>query len=229
MQKIAFIFDMDGTIIDSMPTHVHSWIQALGEFGHQITADELHRNNWGNVYDVVRSIMGAELEQEQVRRIAERKEIIFRETFKPEMRLIIGLNAFLKDTEDHGIPIALATNAGWDNINFLLDGLSIRKHFQIIVSGADVQNAKPHPEMFILAASRLKTPESACIVFEDSANGVEAADAAGMHVILVKTFPRAQPYDNHPSIIWKIRDFREIGVEELVRYVNESASGIQDQ
>jgi beta-phosphoglucomutase family hydrolase len=222
MQEIAFIFDMDGTIVDSMPTHVHSWIQALGEYGHHTTADDLHRNNWGNVYDVVRSIMGAELEQEQVTRIAERKETIFRETFKPEMRLIPGLNSFLTDTEHHGIPMALATNAGWDNINFVLDGLSIRKYFQTIVSGVDVQNAKPHPEMFVLAASRLNTPESACIVFEDSANGVQAASAAGMQVILVKTFSRAQPYDNHPSIILKIQDFREIGVEELVSHVKES-------
>ena len=216
MNRKAFIFDMDGTIIDSMPTHVLSWIQALSEFGKTVTAEQLHKNNWGNVYDVVRSIMGDDLSEDQVKKVAVRKEELFRETYRSDLRLIDGLYAFLTDASKVGIPMALATNAGWDNINYVLDGIGIRDYFTTVISGIDVKRAKPNPEMFLKAACGLCVDPGNSIVFEDSANGVEAADAAGMRIVLVKTFHKPQSYDSHPSIIKTIHDYHEIMVEEIL-------------
>jgi len=216
MNRKAFIFDMDGTIIDSMPTHVTSWARALGEFGHTTSTEELHKNNWGNVYDVVRSILGDDLSDDQVSQIAVRKEELFRETYRSDLRLIDGLDTFLNDVKRVGIPMALATNAGWDNINYVLDGLGIGNYFNTIISGMDVDRAKPDPEMFLKAACGLGVDPANCIVFEDSANGIEAADAAGMRIVLVKTFHKPQFYDSHPSIVRTIRDYHEISVEELL-------------
>ena len=215
MNRRAFIFDMDGTIIDSMPTHVLSWIQALDEFGHKTSTEELHKNNWGNVYDVVRSIMGDDLSDDQVAQIAIRKEELFRETYRSDLRLIDGLDTFLDDAKRAGILMALATNAGWDNISYVLDGLGIGAYFDTVISGMDVNRAKPDPEMFLKAACGLKMEPTNCIVFEDSANGITAASAAGMRIVLVKTFHKSQFYDSHPSIIRTIRDYREIEVDEL--------------
>lgn len=222
MNNTAFIFDMDGTIIDSMPTHVDSWIQALTEFGHAITVEELHKNNLGNVYDVVRSILGDHLSDDDVVRIAARKEIIFREKYKPMMKLLEGLDSFLSQTRRLGIPTALATNADWDNIDYVVDGLNIRDCFDVIIGGMDVQRAKPDPEMFLLAAERLNVNPNNCIAFEDSANGVMAAQAAGMQTVLVKTFHKAQAYDQNPAVIKIITDFRDLQPEDLLEELLKS-------
>ena len=216
MNNTAFIFDMDGTIIDSMPTHVDSWIQALTEFGHAITVKELHKNNLGNVYDVVRSILGDHLSDDDVERIAARKEIIFRKKYKPMMEPVEGLDSFLSQTRRLVIPTALATNAGWDNIDYVVDGLNIRDCFDVIIGGMDVQRAKPDPEMFLLAAERLNVNPNNCIAFEDSANGVMAAEAAGMQTVLVKTFHKEQAYDQNPAVIKIITDFRDMQPEDLM-------------
>ena len=212
----AFIFDMDGTIIDSMPTHVESWISALSEVGHQLSMEELHKNNLGNVYDVVRRILGDHLTDEQVGQIAERKEILFRRKFLNRRVLVAGLELFLDRSQQLQVPMALATNAGMDNINYILDGLSIRDYFSVIVSGFDVQRAKPDPEMFLKAGELLGFPPEDCIVFEDSANGVKAAQAAGMRVVLVKTFRKPQAYDRNPAVIRSITNYNEITPEELI-------------
>lgn len=216
MSTTAFIFDMDGTIIDSMPTHVESWISALSEVGHQLSVEELHKNNLGNVYDVVRRILGDHLTDEQVDQIAERKEILFRRNFLDRRELVAGLESFLDRSQQFQVPMALATNAGMDNINYILDGLSIRDYFSVIVSGFDVQRAKPDPEMFLKAGELLGFPPEDCIVFEDSANGVKAAQAAGMRVVLVKTFRKPQAYDRNPAVIRTITNYNEITPEELI-------------
>jgi len=208
---------MDGTIVDSMPTHVESWISALEEFGHQLSVEELHKNNLGNVYDVVRRILGDHLTDEQVDRVAERKEILFRENFISRLEPVAGLESFLEHARQLKIPMALATNAGTDNIDYILDGLQIRDYFNVVLSGFDVQSAKPDPEMFLRASAMLEYPPEACIVFEDSENGVKAAQAAGMRVVLVKTFPKAQNYDHNPAVIKIIKDYYEVDPEDLMR------------
>jgi beta-phosphoglucomutase len=73
------------------------------------------------------------------------------------------------------------------NVDFVLDNLKIRDYFKAVVSGVDVDESKPHPEVFLKAARGLGVKPSSCIVFEDAPKGVEAAANAGIDCVVVTT------------------------------------------
>jgi beta-phosphoglucomutase-like phosphatase (HAD superfamily) len=81
----------------------------------------------------------------------------------------------------------LATNAEPENVDFVLGTADLRHYFQVVIDGRQVQNAKPDPEIYLLAAEQLNVPARDCIVFEDSLPGLEAARAAGMRIVGVTT------------------------------------------
>ena len=206
----AFIFDMDGTIVDSMPFHMQSWLQTLAERGIHISAEELERANRGTIDEVIRRIIGDHLSDAQVDKIADRKEALYREIYRPHRRPVGGLEAFLEAAKRLRIPTALATNAGDENIDFVLDGLGVRSNFQVVVSAKDVRLGKPDPEIYQLAAAQLGIPPERCIVFEDSRSGIEAARRAGMKVVAITTSLDANELNRDPTVIQVIEDYTAI-------------------
>jgi beta-phosphoglucomutase len=209
--QIAFIFDMDGTIIDSMPFHILSWLRLFAELGIHITADEIRRNNRGTIGEVLRRIMGSHLSDAKVAALGGQKEALFRELYRPHLALIAGLEPFLDEAKRLGIPMALATSAGRDNIAFVLDGLAIRSYFDAVVGGDDVEKGKPDPEVLLTAAAMLKMPPERCVVFEDSLSGIEAAHRAGMTVVAITTTLDAQDLRGLSSVVAHvIEDYRSL-------------------
>jgi beta-phosphoglucomutase len=91
--------------------------------------------------------------------------------------------------------MALATNGEPENVDFVLDRAGLRPYFRAVVNGQQVRHPKPHPEIYRRAAELLDTDAANCIVFEDSASGVEAARAAGMRIVLLCT-----THDNLPGV-----------------------------
>jgi beta-phosphoglucomutase family hydrolase len=184
---LALIFDMDGVVIDSNPLHRESWVEFNRRHG-VVTTEEMLARMYGRRNDeIVRDFFGDSLSSEEVAARGAAKEELYRQMLEGRLEeaLTPGVRPFLQ--EYSGAPKALATNAEPANVNFLLDRAVLRQYFEVVVSGDQVQNPKPHPEIYLKAADLLDVPPANCIVFEDSHVGVEAALAAGMTVVGVCT------------------------------------------
>lgn len=201
---------MDGTIIDNMPYHKQAWLRTLAELDVHINIDELERYNRGTIFEIIRLIFGNHLSDSQVIDIADRKEALYRESFLPHLRPIDGFETFLDQAKLLGIPMALATNAGEKNIDFVMDRLGVRSYFNTIVGERDIQHGKPDPEIFLIAAQNLNTPSEGCIVFEDSHAGFEAAYRAGMKIVAITTSLLAVELSGLPGITCAITDYTVI-------------------
>ncbi|TAD85487.1 MAG: HAD family phosphatase [Bacteroidetes bacterium] len=191
----AVIFDMDGTLIDSMPYHTKSWHQFFKQKGVDVSPQDLKEKGHGTLFDIMPRFFGSHISKDESYRLAMEKEAIYREMYAPAMAPIEGLIEWLDTLKANGLKIALGTAADFTNTNFVLDTLQIRKYFDVIVTSDIVPEGKPSPAVFNYAATQLGTNQSNCLVFEDTYIGVKAAKAAGMKVAVITT--------THPHHEWE--------------------------
>ena len=184
---LALIFDMDGVIVDSNPLHREAWTKFNRRYGLETTDAMLERMYGRRNDQIVRDFFGGGLAPEEVAARGAAKEELYRElaSGRIEEILVPGLRPFLDRYRD--APLAVASNAEPENVNFLLDRAGLRSYFRAVVDGQQVIHPKPHPEIYLRAAELLNIAPSNCVVFEDSLTGITAARAAGMRVIGVRT------------------------------------------
>lgn len=190
---LAIILDMDGVIIDSNPAHREAWRIYNRRFGIE-TDEAMHQRMYGKRNDeIVRDFFGPHLTPEEVFAHGAAKERLYRELMADRVSgcLVPGVREFLE--RHRTAPLALATNAEPANVEFLLDSVDLRRYFRVVVDGHQVGKPKPHPEIYLRAAHLLDIAARDCIVFEDSLAGLEAARAAGMRTVGVKTTHAAMP------------------------------------
>lgn len=187
MPEPAFILDMDGVIIDSNPVHLEVWLRYVRRFGIETDGDVAQRIYGRRNDEIVCDFFGPRVTPEEVRAHGAAKERVYREVVgaRVEEFLVPGVREFL---ERHArSPIGLATNAEAANVEFLLEAARLRPYFRAVVDGNQVFHPKPHPEIYLKTADLLGAHPSDCVVFEDSFSGVQAARAAGMRVVGVRT------------------------------------------
>ncbi|MFB3825349.1 MAG: HAD family hydrolase [Bryobacteraceae bacterium] len=205
---LALIFDMDGVIVDSNPVHREAWRAYNLRFGIPTDEDMLRRMYGKRNDDIVRDFFGTHLSPEAVFEHGAAKERLYRELMsgRVEEWLVPGVREFL--ARHAGLAIGLASNAEAANVEFLLDAAGLRPYFRAAVDGYMVANPKPHPEIYLRTAQLLGSRPENCIVFEDSPGGIEAARAAGMRVVGVRTTHRAIA-----GADLEIRDFLDVRLE----------------
>lgn len=206
------VLDMDGVIVDSNPLHVKSWTSYNRRFGID-AGDSLAERMYGRRNDeIVREFFGADLSADQVAAHGAAKERLYREMLQPALTqtLVPGVRDLLQ--RHAGQPIALATNAEPANVDFILDEGGLRAYFRVIVDGHQVQYPKPHPEIYLRAASLLSVPPRNCIVFEDSFSGIQAARAAGMRIVGLRT-----THHELPGADLSIDNFLSLALEPWLR------------
>lgn len=137
------------------------------------------------------------------------KEKTYQAAFKPKLKLIAGLDSFLKQAHEAGIKMAICSAAIMFNIDFALDGTNTRQYFDAIVSADDVSISKPDPETFLKGAEHLGVLPKKCIVFEDSPKGVESADNAGMKAVVITTLHQPSEFKIFKNVIWFAKDLRD--------------------
>ncbi len=186
-----------------MPVHQQAWRRYLEATGIG-TSDSLDFMHGQRNEEIVRGLLGPEADLETIVAHGAAKERLYRDMLGDGLQehLVAGIAEWLEHVS--GVPIALATNAEPANVDFVLDGGGLRRHFNAIVDGSQVDRPKPAPDVYLRAAELLGIPPRNCIVLEDSPIGVAAAVAAGMRVVGVLT--HASTLHN---IQFSIRDFRD--------------------
>lgn len=214
--KRAFIFDMDGTIVDNMAFHSKSWVTFFKRRGKDIDAEEFFRRTAGRQgKEIMRAYLGEDLPDAENLELNLEKESVYRELYEPHRKTVSGFDDLIAQARLRGVALAVATAAPNANIEFTLDGLDLRRHFDAVVGAADVARGKPNPDVFLLAAERCGAAPENCIVFEDAPLGVEAARRAGMRAVVLTTTLPAAAFAEFDNVIHIASDFSELTIDEL--------------
>jgi beta-phosphoglucomutase len=175
----AVIFDMDGVIIDSHPTHREAWRTFLQTVGKPVSDPELDFVLDGRKRgEILRHYLG-ELSEEEVRQYGDRKDEFFRER-SLQIKLIPGAIELLAQLRNAGIATAVATSASGSRARHVLDQLQLADRFDAVVTGNDVACGKPDPSIYALACRRLNMAPERSLAVEDAVSGIQAARAAGL-------------------------------------------------
>ena len=180
----AVIFDMDGVLVDSEPLHRRAEREVVRELGFSIPTEEHNafarttdKFMWGNLKE--RFQLPQSLDD-----ITRLKQLTYRSMAQGNLHPMTGVLELVPRLALR-YPLAVASSAVMDEIDLTVDSLGIRPYFRVFVSGRDVPNSKPAPDIFLEAARRLGKQPSACLVFEDALTGATAAKRAGMRVVAV--------------------------------------------
>lgn len=213
----AFLFDLNGTMINDMAFHNKAWHDILThDLGANISFDAVKKQMYGKNQDLLERVFGVgHFTQKQIDQISIEKERRYQAAYRTHLALITGLGDFLEKAQQSGIQMAIGSAAIPFNINFVLDNLNIRSYFKAIVSAEDVANSKPDPETFTKGAEILGVAANQCIVFEDAPKGVEAAQNAGMKCAVLTTMHTRAEFSAYHNIIAFIEDYTDPVLQEL--------------
>jgi HAD superfamily hydrolase (TIGR01509 family) len=179
----AYLFDCDGTIADSMPLHYVAWKKALSEWNCEFDEEIFYA--WGGmpVAEIISTLNEKHGLNMPVEAVSRRKEGFYFELLpqlKPVPEVLEHINA------EHGrLPFAVVSGSTRESVVASLTALNLLDRFDTLVCAGDYEKSKPDPEAFLLAATRLGVAPEACLVFEDTEMGVQAATTAGMAAVRI--------------------------------------------
>ena len=189
----AYLFDCDGTIVDSMPLHYVAWKRVFAEHGCEFPEELFYA--WGGM--PVRAIIAALNEEHglnmPIEETARNKELYYNEMIE-ELKAVPEVLAHIED--QHGrIPFAVVSGSTRDSVELSLGTLGLLDRFDTLVCAGDYTKSKPDPEPFLTAAQRLGVAPADCLVFEDTEMGIQAATAAGMASVKI-----LQPWERKEAV-----------------------------
>ena len=212
----AFIFDMNGTMIDDMNFHTRAWHGVLNQLGANLSIEETKLHMYGKAEEMFDRIFGPDkFKEQELQDIIMNKELLYQEQFRPHLKLIDGLGAFLQKAKATSIKLAIGTAAPRTNVEYVINGLQLASMFEIVIGAEDVKLSKPDPEVFLSAASGLKVRPENCVVFEDSPKGVEAAKRGGMKAVVITTFHEAEDFAHLDNVLFCVKDYTDERLELL--------------
>jgi len=213
----AFIFDLNGTMIDDMQFHAKAWSSILNDdLGANLSAEQVKLQMYGKNTELLDRVFGkGYFNAERADEISMKKEHRYQRDYLPFLNPINGLNVILDKAVHHHIKMAIGSAAIPFNIDFVLKNLNLKRYFDAVVSADDVSVSKPDPETFLQAASLLNVQPSQCVVFEDAPKGVEAAKNAGMKAIVLTTMHEVEDFTPGPHILGFIADYNDPLLMEL--------------
>jgi beta-phosphoglucomutase family hydrolase len=214
----AFIFDLNGTIIDDMDYHAKAWYDILNnKLNANISWDEVMRQLYGKNAELLERVFGVgKFTIQEMADLEMEKERSYQKAFLPNLKTIDGFEDFVSKATEAKIKMAIGSAAIPFNIDFVLDGLNLRKYFSASVSAVDVAISKPHPETFLTAAEQLGVSPENCIVFEDAPKGVEAAANANMRCVVITTMHPKEEFAQFENVLFFIDNYHDEQLNKLL-------------
>jgi HAD superfamily hydrolase (TIGR01509 family) len=179
----AVIFDMDGVIVDSEPAHIEAEKQIMMQHGVEVTAEDLRPYTGTTAEFEFTDLISKHHLRTTPGQLINEKDVILFELLEKETQPTKGVIALIKDLKQHGLKLGIASSGRAKLVFYFLRKLKIEHLFDAVVCAEDITHSKPHPEIFLKAAERLREEPEKCLVIEDSKLGVEAAKSAGMRCI----------------------------------------------
>ncbi|KAF0239785.1 MAG: hypothetical protein FD167_4320 [bacterium] len=180
----AVLWDLDGTLIDSTDYHWQAWQETVEKEGYSLSREQFISCFGQRSETAVYSYCHQGLALSDAQRIVINKQLRYREIIRTQgIELVPNAKELLLELKLKGWQQALATSASAEDVEMILGVLDLNNHFNTWVSAEAVKESKPNPEVFLIAANRLKVEPQKCIVVEDSAVGIEAAKRANMKSI----------------------------------------------
>ena len=230
----AFLFDLDGTLLDSMPHHHDAWVEWHARRGMRMDPAGFFASTAGRSNPEILADLFPALSSAQHLAMADEKEALYRERAARSLGLIPGAQRFVSAARDAGFGLAICTASTPENLALACAVHGIDRWVQTVVSvcdqacapAPDIERAsqrsepglipadglrgKPHPDIFIEAARRLRVAPARCIVFEDAPLGVEAARRAGMRAVALTTTLPASIFAPYSNVIAVHADFTQL-------------------
>lgn len=209
----GLIFDLDGVLVDTVPAHYNAWQRMFNEYGYEFGKSTYRKLVDGRPrFDGARAVMTNHSDAE-VRIAADKKneyyvEMIERGDFKVFDTAVV----LVKQCQEMGLKLAAASSSA--NVRSVLEKAGLIDAFPVIVGGDDVENGKPHPDIFLTASSGLELPVEQCIVIEDSSSGVKAAKSGGFVCIGLQHEDHEEELPGADIIVSSLAD---LNLAELVK------------
>lgn len=212
----AFLFDLNGTMIDDMPYHIKAWQEIFNKYGANFSYEQSMKECYGKNDEILERIFPAKFSQEEKDHISITKETAYQKVYLPHLRLIDGLPSLLDEAKKLGIKMAIGSAAIMFNVNFVLDNLNIRHYFDALISADDVVLSKPNGETYITCAKKLGVQQHECIVFEDVPKGIESAVNAGMRAVVITSLHKENEFNSFNNILAFIDNYNEIRLDDIL-------------
>ena len=222
----ALLFDLDGTLIDSMPHHHDAWVRWHERRGLTIDGPAFFAATAGRSNAEILADMLPQHSADEHVAMADEKEALYREIARPALSLIKGADVFVDAARQAGWRLAVCTASTPQNMALAFERHGIDSWVETVVSPADRRfgggpgeflRGKPHPDIFLEAARRLGLAPADCIVFEDAPLGIEAARRAGMRAVALTPTMAAEAFAGFDNVLAIVPDFAALPPSILSR------------
>ena len=213
-QTRAVLWDMDGTLIDSMPYHWQAWQDILRQINRHVEHDVWNQTAGMRNSEII-PLLFPDMSPEQAQYVDWAKEARYRELIELQsIELLSGVADWIQRFQTAGWKQAVASSAPSENVATIAHVLHLNGTFEALISGADVQRGKPNPDIFLAAAQRLNIDPQYCLVIEDAEIGIEAAHRAGIKAIGVLN---THPHLEADLVIKSMQDLTWEMIENVLR------------
>lgn len=211
----AFLFDLNGTMIDDMQYHIKAWHRILNDLGADISLERMKEECYGKNDELLERMFPGRFTKTEIAAMSFEKEKQYQAAFKPHLALLPGLDNFLRNANENNVHMAIGSAAIMFNIDFVLDNLQIRHYFDVLISADDVVLSKPAPETYLSCSTELGIIPADCIVFEDSPKGVESAMLAGMNAVVITTLHEPAEFEQYGNVLMCVADYTDERLDTL--------------
>ncbi|WP_294316221.1 HAD family phosphatase [uncultured Chryseobacterium sp.] len=214
----AVLFDMDGVIVDTEPLHRKAYFKTFNDLEIEVSEDLYTSFTGASTKRVCDTLIDTFNLEQTFEEIAEIKRNYFKEYFyhDEDFNLIPGVKELIQHYYDNGIKLILASSATMTTINMVFEKFELEKYFMGKISGADLKESKPHPEVFLLAAKMAGEPVENCMVIEDSTNGILAAHRANIFCAAYRSpHSKNQDYTLADTVV---SDYSDLEIDKIAQY-----------
>ncbi len=214
----AVLFDMDGVIVDTEPLHRKAYFKTFSDLGINVSEDLYTSFTGASTKRVCDTLIETFNLKQTFEEIAGIKRNYFKDYFYNDENfdLIPGVKELILHYYDNGIKLILASSATMTTINMVFEKFELEKYFMGKISGADLKESKPHPEVFLLAAEMAAEPVENCMVIEDSTNGILAAHRAEIFCAAYRSpHSKNQDYTLADTVV---SDYSDLETDKISQY-----------